>query len=121
MPFHSSRQWRVEEGLGPLQVATRIASHSWCGCVGFLCEGVLWLNDSTGPDGAQEWAVVRASDGRQCESITTGWCDKEKDIASILETQKRYSDPVANPMFGEGHLLGANALNHPEGDCHLCA
>lgn len=120
MPFHHYRTWRVERGLGPSQIAHRISNNTFCGCVGFECQGLLWLNDSTGPDGAQEWAVIRESDSRQCESITTGWSTPEKDAKNVLETQAKFVEG-AKPMFGEGNALRESALDHGDGDCPLCA
>ena len=41
---------------------------------------MLWLNDSTGPDGAQEYAVVREEDLMQVESIPASWCSEDELI-----------------------------------------
>jgi hypothetical protein len=50
----------------------------------------LFLNDSTSPDGAQEFAVVKTDDGNgkliQIESITFGWCDEAKALEHVRAT-----------------------------------
>jgi len=79
------------------------------------------LNDSTGPDGAQEWAVCRKSDGQQLESITVGWATPEDDKKNILEVQRQYRNGDGRPMWSRDYTLGPNALDHPEGTCHHCA
>jgi hypothetical protein len=118
MPFHQ-RQWNVVE-VGPSQLAHRLVAHSWCMCVGFLCEGVLWLNDSTSPDGAQEWAVVRASDHQQLESITVGWATPEDDKKQVAEIQARFANGRGKPAWGRDYKLEPGALEHGE-VCHHCA
>lgn len=119
MPFHN-RRWDVQE-ISPDELAKKLVDMSWCMCTGFLCQGVLWLNDSTGPDGAQEWAVVRKKDGLQLESITVGWALPEKDREHILEVQKRFGGGKGKPSWGLDYKLADHALDHPEGTCHHCA
>ena len=63
--------------------------------------------------------MIRESDGRQCESITVGWIDKEDMKKEIMEYQSKY-EGGSKPMFGEGNMLEPNALDHPD-DCRLCA
>ena len=119
MPFHN-RRWRSDE-VTPEELAEKLVTHSWCMCQGWLCEGVLWLNDAISPDGAQEWAVVRKSDGRQLESITVGWALPEDDKKNILEVQRKYRHGDGKPMWGPDYNLEDGALDHPEGSCYHCA
>jgi hypothetical protein len=48
---------------------------SWFCCTGFELDGYRYLNDSTSPDGAQEFAVVKIDGGagkpRQVESMNS--------------------------------------------------
>lgn len=118
MPYHN-RQWNVETINDAAAMAEKIVSHDYCGCVGFRCGRLLWLNDSSCGGNIQEWAVVRESDGRQCETISVGWIDKEDMVKEIIEYQVKYQSG-GTPQFGEGYVLPDGALEHPE-DCRLCA
>jgi hypothetical protein len=77
--FHRGRTHRVAEIETAAELAERLVEHTWTLCTGFRHGGLLWLNDSTGPDGAQEFAVVR--EGRQIESITFSWCSRAEALA----------------------------------------
>lgn len=68
------------------ELAQKLTQYNWCGCVGFRLRGYLFLNDSTGPDSAQEFAVVRESDMRQVESITFGWCRQDEALRYIQQS-----------------------------------
>lgn len=67
--------------LSPGALAKKLRVGSWTACTGFRCGKVLWLSDATGPEGAQEYAVVRESDLQQIESITVSWCRPERLLA----------------------------------------
>lgn len=66
--LHRGRVHTVTEVASAEELAAMLVERSWTLCTGFRHAGLLFLNDSTGPDGAQEYAVVR--NGRQVESIT---------------------------------------------------
>ena len=121
MPFHS-RQWNVTDVETPKELSEIIGeSYHPLACTGFRCQGILWLNDNTefrSPDSVNDWAVVRESDGRQCESVTVGWSDPATHRALVLEYQEKYANG-AKPQFGEGQQLGKGELDHGE-DCELC-
>jgi len=78
--LHRHRKWQVApENLSPKALARKLAGGgSWTPCTGFRCGKVLWLCDATGPDGAQEYAIVREEGLRQIESITASWCTPER-------------------------------------------
>ena len=61
MPFHANRRWVVWPVASPAELANKLhETMSFCGCQGFRVGDFIYLNDSTGPDGAQEYAVVHA-------------------------------------------------------------
>ena len=62
MPYHENRKWHVADDVFESfdQIVKWITEYSLTPCSGFRWKGLLWLNDCTGPDGAQEYALVRA-------------------------------------------------------------
>jgi hypothetical protein len=81
--LHKNRRWTLAEVETAGLLARTLVEHTWCVCNGFYVAGrpdVVFLNDSTGPDGAQEYAVCRKEDGNwyQIESITFGWCKLDR-------------------------------------------
>ncbi|QDT64079.1 hypothetical protein [Calycomorphotria hydatis] len=91
--LHAHRRWTVSELETAEELAEQLTSMIWCCCQGFRIRGhpgYLWLNDSTSPDGAQEYAVCRfdpiSGDMLQIESITFGWCDFDKALRYLRET-----------------------------------
>lgn len=121
MPFHSKRRWRVEKVSTAEELAEKLTTMSWCMCQGFQCQDLIWLNDATGPDGAQEWAVVRAKKLHQMESITVGWAMKEDDVKQIIQQQKRFANGKGKPSWGPDYDVSPAAFDHPAGDCGHCA
>ena len=93
--LHSDRIWNVSEVRSPEELAKNLTQTTWCCCQAFQKAGhsqYIWLNDSTSPDGAQEFAVCRIdSIGgiRQIESITFGWWDYGKSLQFIRENPMR--------------------------------
>lgn len=129
-------------------LANKLANFDWCTCQGFRLGDFLFLNDATSEDGAQEYAVLRASpnaDGkhRQVESYTCSWmsADKLKGILHALYGSRHAADAVAmreqkSPVVvatSAAELLaalgsasdvnmGSYALvPHPPGVCSRCA
>ena len=85
--MHRNRTWSVTPINSAGELARMLSEHTWAPCTAFELAGTLFLNDSTGPDGAQEYAIVRRlDDGRflQVESITFGWCDHAAAHRHIL-------------------------------------
>ncbi len=86
--MHKDRIWCVSKIETSEELAESLADYSWCCCCGFELGDFLWLNDATGGDGAQEYAVVRKPtfddpNYRQVESITASWCTKEEILRYI--------------------------------------
>lgn len=91
--FHADRIWCIAEVASAEELARALTETTWCCCQAFIVSGnprYIWLNDSTSPDGAQEYAVCRIGlaqgDIRQLESITFGWCDIDKTLQFIRQT-----------------------------------
>ncbi len=108
--MHRNRKWSVINVL-PSQLADMLVRNSWCLCVGFRCGDVYWLNDSTNEDAVQEFAVVRAQDLVQVESITVSWAGAD----DLVELAERFAD-ASTETTNYGRIEAAN-LEHPQ----LCA
>ena len=113
--FHDSRVWCVHPVASAEELAKKLTEMTWCCCTAFELVGYLWLNDSTSPDGAQEYAVLKQDGGNgkpvQIESITFGWCDEVKALAYIRDTLAgnddrssfcREVDPISQPPSEHG-------------------
>jgi hypothetical protein len=83
--MHTRRRFVVFEVASAEDLAEKLTQHSWCGCNAFRLGELLFLNDSTSPDGAQEFAVVRG--GRQIETITFSWCTEAEARGYIQQLQ----------------------------------
>lgn len=101
--LHKRRTWCVSRIETAEDLAEKLAEHTWTACTAFEHRGYFFLNDSTGPDGAQEYAVLRTLDDGtwlQIESITFSWCSREKSLDYILRVvsgefdQADYAVPV---------------------------
>lgn len=109
--FHKNRVWHVSVVDSRDELAEMLSQYVYTPCAAFELEGVLFLNDSTGPDGAQEYAVVKCIGGEyfQVESVTFGWCSVERareHIDYVIEYDTGFKIPV-QPVF-----------NPPK--CYLC-
>ena len=119
--FHDHRVWCIGEVTTAEELARKLTETTWCCCTAFVLGEYLFLNDSTSPDGAQEYAVVKRTGGNgrpeQIESITFGWCDAAKALAYIQETLAGHYDG------GDFRREVAPVLESPEqhGRCAHCA
>ena len=88
--FHHRRVWCVSPVASAEELAKKLTEMTWCCCTAFELGDYLWLNDSTSPDGAQEFAVLKKDGGNgkpvQIESITFGWCDEATALEYIRTT-----------------------------------
>ena len=119
--MHESRNWQVAvfEGTAS-EFAHELGRITWTPCQGFQFEGLLYLNDATSPDGAQEYAVIRLSDNRQIESLTVSWMSPEgllKAVESLPNSDYRGWEP-----FGyERIVAGEKLVDHLHyNDDHAC-
>lgn len=119
--LHDRRVWCVSDVDSAEELARKLTETTWCCCTAFQLGEYLFLNDSTSPDGAQEYAVVKrmGDNGRpeQIESITFGWCDAAKALEYIHETLAGHYDRSGF------QCQVAPALETPEqhGRCAHCA
>jgi virulence-associated protein VapD len=97
--LHKNRIWNVVD-VTPEELEDKLVNYSWTLCTGFrLPDGTLWLNDSTGEDSAQEYAVIK--DNIQLESITVSWCDIDS-IRRYVGTSWQESYGAFKPNLDHG-------------------
>ena len=114
--LHKKRVFGVGDIETIEELAEKLTGTTWTLCTGFRFQGLLFLNDSFTEDSAQEYAVIRESDLCQLESITFGWCNKEKAISLI----KKCLDMTGDGFFGKLDLplkIEPATQHH----CGLCA
>jgi len=114
--MHKNRIWQVKD-LPIESLATELQRCTWCCCSGFRAGGMLWLNDATSPDGAQEYAVIRESDGAQVESVTVSWC-KPEELQAYID---QYAAELATMAPLLGRPLKESSLSHGPHPCAHCA
>ncbi len=94
--MHSDRIWCVVPASSAEELARNLTEGTWTCCSAFELGGYLWLNDSTCPDGAQEYAVLKrvGPQGRpiQVESITFSWCSFADALEYIQRTLRGEDD-----------------------------
>lgn len=85
--FFETRRWCITSVASVEDLAEKLTQHTWCCCNGFALGGYWFLNDSTGPDRAQEYAVVKIAgpSGKpmQVESLTISWCTYDQVLDYI--------------------------------------
>lgn len=105
---HTKRCFNVAKASSVDELAEQITQSTWALCTGFELDGYLFLNDSFTEDSAQEYAVVK--DCHQVESITFGWCSRE-----------RAAEHIRAVLAGRHVDMGSffPRLNHTK-VCHFC-
>lgn len=86
--WHKNRSFSVADVVTAEELAKKLTQYTWSLCNGFRLGELLFLNDSTSPDGLQEYAVVHEPTSIQVESITFGWCNCEQALELIREVQR---------------------------------
>ena len=85
--LHSKRIWSVTAVESSMFLAQKLTQFTWTGCQAMELQGYLFANDSTSPDGAQEYAILKPhEDGGelvQIESITFSWCKEDRALELI--------------------------------------
>jgi hypothetical protein len=116
--IHTKRKWKVTDIDTAEELAFKLTQYVWTGCAGFRLTGteLLFLNDSFSADGAQEYAVVVESTGRQVESVTFGWMSE----ARALSLLRSYLAEKPNETLGTIDSSQWEPAAHT-GPCHLCA
>jgi len=113
--IHTDRVFGVKTVYDIKTLANQLFHYTWTGCTGYRLDEYLFLNDSFSPDGSQEFAVFRKSDGKfiQIESITiVNWRFSENHLEDVL-TQAMQSQL----SMGSYELLLEDVSEHR---CHLC-
>jgi hypothetical protein len=113
--FHSYRPWSVTDADTPATLAEKLTQYTWSVSNGCRLGYYLFLNDSTGPDGAQEFGVIHEPTMRQVESITFSWCSEEEALKYIQEVLNGEYKPYTEPL----DLTIQTPDVHEE--CALCA
>lgn len=88
--IHKRRRYSVANETSLDDLVAKLLRNSWCLCTGFRIGGLLLLNDAFSEDGAQEYAVIRESDGAQLESLTVSWMEPpalREALAALLAGQ----------------------------------
>lgn len=85
--LHSKRIWTLTEVETPQELACELTQFAWTGCRAMVLQGYVFANDSTSPNGAQEYAILKPhSSGNalvQIESITFSWCSEDHALELI--------------------------------------
>ena len=83
--LHADRIWVVNVVESVEKLSHDLTSMTWCCCQAFRLvqhPQYVWVNDSTSPDGIQEFALVRIGlakgSFRQLETVTFGWLDEQQ-------------------------------------------
>jgi hypothetical protein len=140
--FFQQRPIAVQRIADAGLLAEKLFETTWCSCDAFDFGGIVFVNDSTCPDGAQEFAVIVTNhpgsrDGRQTDSITFGWMKTVDEVfAAIVRAVSDDNHNVATKggVLANGApatiVLGARTalhkaptvrLNaHPNGYCSFC-
>jgi hypothetical protein len=108
--MHDRRRWTVAEVATVEELAEKLTEHTWCVCNGWKVHGhedVVFLNDATGGDGAQEYAVCRREGQSwfQIESITFSWCDRGQALGYI----RACLGMAAAPATADGDVVVARS------------
>lgn len=116
--LHEKRTWTVALIDTPEELARRLTQYTWTGCSGWKLPNskLVYLNDSTSGDGAQEYGVVIAETGEQVESVTFGWMTEER----ALETLRRFERETPSEACGRVEPRRYRHDAHSR-TCHLCA
>jgi hypothetical protein len=97
--MHENRVFCLTVVATEEELAEKLIHQTWCCCAAFQLQSspdTLFLNDSTSPDGIQEYAVLRRLEATwfQVESITFGWIKCiDKAVGYIREAITGIYDP----------------------------
>jgi hypothetical protein len=80
--FFERRTYTVREFTDAGELAERLDDTTWTLCTGFRIGDVLFVNDSTGPDGAQVYAAL--DEHGQFESIAFSWMHNVQEMLDAI-------------------------------------
>ncbi len=120
--LHSKRIWRLVAVESPEMLAQKLTQITWTGCSAMELRGYLFANDSTSPDGAQEYAILKPhGSGRelvQIESVTFSWCREDRALELIRQICAGEFDAFASEYGRVAWSRFQTAAEH--GFCGLC-
>lgn len=109
--LHERRRFHIADVQSVDELCEKLTRQTWTLCTAFRLRAkgqtLLFLNDSTSEDGAQEYAVFAGK--RQVESVTFGWC-----------TPERAGEIVRGVLHGEVVDMGSFELHLDESPLHVC-
>jgi hypothetical protein len=108
--LHKNRRFGVTDVHSTDELAEKLTKGSWTCCTGFRIGGLLFLNDSTSENGAQEYAVVREATREQLESITFGWMTLDEARIAI-RIFVEVADIAPNPQAPAGRVFVAKTAS----------
>ena len=114
--FHKKRIWTVTNILSEEELADKVINFTWCTCNGFRLKGYLFLNDSTGPEGVQEYGIVKEDSRALIESISFGWCDYYRALMYICQIVDGRYDNMPHGVLPQDRI--DRSPNHR---CSACA
>jgi hypothetical protein len=94
--WHKHREWTVKTHSDIEALLDQLTEFTSTPCTGFRYAGFLFLNDSFGPDGAQEYGVIHEADWLQVESLTVSWMTKER-LRAVLDKLGAVAQPSSVP------------------------
>lgn len=88
--MHTTRRFQIADVASVEELAKKLHEHTWTLCTAFRVGDLVLANDSTSPDGAQEYAVFRplkdsAGHYKQIESLTVSWFESEEKLRQTLQ------------------------------------
>lgn len=93
--MHATRRWSLCRVATAEELAVKLTGSTWTLCTGWEHAGLWYLNDSTGEDGAQEYAVVYR--GVQIETITFGWDSEAEALRHIRHCAEHAEELLREP------------------------
>lgn len=109
--LHTKRRHLVSPVETLAELVEKLRHHSWCTCSAFSWGGLVCRNDSTGPDGAQEFAIFKGDE--QIESLTVSWYESDAQLAADLANLAA-TGTVRPPAPSEGVVVSHSAAELAE-------
>lgn len=115
--MHDKRVFLVTEVSSVEELADKLTNYTWTCCSGWRLGKLLFLNDATSADGAQEYAVILDGPEQfQVESITFSWCKSAEEAIQYIQKCVEYAEGRAEPPIRWPVKI---RTNHGK-KCHLC-
>ena len=115
--FYEHRAYQLRDAQTADELAGLLTEHTWTLCAAFRLGELVFVNDASCEDGAQEYAVLRA--GRQIESLTCSWATREQ-LRSVIDELAAGGGLDLGPARLDTNHPAPSAAN-PRGVCRYCA